>query len=94
MTSLWRGGEFALVFFFYKFLIFNLAPNGCENRTFLKQHTPTFFIFSVKMALFFHIYLKTAGQNYFFGQLFFIKTHEILRKKGFFLDLNFVFQKK
>jgi hypothetical protein len=40
-------------FFFYKFLIFNLTPNGCENRTFLKRHTPTFFIFSAKIAFFF-----------------------------------------
>jgi hypothetical protein len=47
-----------ILFFFYKFLIFNLAPNGCKNRTFLKRHTSTIFIFSAKIVLFFsHIYI-------------------------------------
>jgi hypothetical protein len=67
-------------FFFYKFLIFNLTPNGCENITFLKRHTPTFFIFSAKIALFFHIYLKILPKKTIGGT---IKTHEILQKRHF-----------
>jgi hypothetical protein len=55
-----------LLFFFYKFLIFNLTPNGCENRTFLKRHTPTFFhIFCQNRAFFFltYRYLKILPQK-------------------------------
>ena len=40
-----------ILFFFYKFLIFSLILNSYENRTFLKRHKPTFFIFSAKIAL-------------------------------------------
>ena len=49
------GRQFAFwryCFFFYQFLIFNLIPNGCENRCFLKQATPTFSLCSANIALF------------------------------------------
>ena len=48
---------------------------------------------AAKIALFFvsHIF-KNCWPKLFFWSV--IKTHEILRKKDFFLDLNFVFQKK
>jgi hypothetical protein len=45
---------------------------------------------SAKVALFPHIF-KNITQNKFGGT---IKTHEILRKKHFFLLMNFLFQKK
>jgi hypothetical protein len=82
-----------IVFFFYKFLIFNLTPNDCENRTFLKRHTctPTFFIFSAKIALFFFRYLKILPKQKFGGM---IKFHEILRKQHFFLHMNCLLQEE
>ena len=77
-------------FFFYKFLIFNLIPNGCKNCTFLKRHTPTFFIFSAKIALFFVHIFKNLTQKNFGGD---DKNSWILRKQHFFCIWIFYFRK-
>jgi len=70
--------------------IFNLTPNGCENRTFLKRHTHTHTpIFSAKIALFFHIFKnitrKKIGRD--------DKNSWNSAKKGLFLHTNFYFRK-
>jgi hypothetical protein len=79
------------VFFFFLQIFINFTPNGCKNLSFLKRHTPTVFIFSAKIALFFSHIFKNNTQNKFWGT---IKTHDILRKQHFFLHMNFLFHKK
>jgi hypothetical protein len=74
-----------------KFLIFNLTSNGCENCTFFETiHTPTLFIFSAKIALFFFYIFKNITQKTILG----IKTHEILRKQHFVSAYEFFISKK